>query len=125
LGYGILIVTNNGGFMFANICLGIIALYVLTEVGTAIYILRNRATAIPRIRIALRNLLGLDQDSMGFRQAVGDVSREVQDVGYRISSEHETIQAAFANRHVELKNVVETHTNKVVRLTARRKNGKR
>jgi hypothetical protein len=40
----------------------LIAAYVLVEVGTAIYIYRNRDWAIPRIRYNLRNILGLDRD---------------------------------------------------------------
>lgn len=38
----------------------VVTMYVLAEVGAAVYILKNRHTVLPRMRAMLRHMLGTD-----------------------------------------------------------------
>jgi hypothetical protein len=96
---------------FIAICSGIAALYVLVEVGTAIYILRNRETAIPRIRASLRYILGLDTDRELTNSFIANVNDKVEDTNYRIrnatvdnSSFQEDVANQVVGKILELRN---------------------
>ena len=47
---------------FINFCIAVVAIYIVAEVASCVYVYRNRDTVVPRLRSTLRNLLGLTQD---------------------------------------------------------------
>lgn len=77
----------------------IVAIYILTEAAAAVYIYRNRAVLVPRIRVALRNLLGLDTDANSvetksiLRNAeYRDLDRKITYIGRHIKFERDQLR---------------------------------
>jgi hypothetical protein len=77
----------------------LIATYVVVEVATLVYILRYRSTAVPRIRYALRSLLGLDRDRSNAQDQERCVSsrldlldKKINYVGRHIKFEREQLR---------------------------------
>jgi len=70
----------------------VIACWMVIEVATAVYIYRNRATLIPRIRTGLRHLLGLDSDRFVAQTEREAMVRKINYIGRHVQFERQELR---------------------------------
>jgi len=82
-----------------QIAIVIVAMYVLAEVAAAVYILRNRNKVGTRMKYALRNLLGLNDDMYHSTSAfsrleskINLLDRKMNYVGKHVKFEREQLR---------------------------------
>ena len=75
-----------------QIAMVIVALYIVAEVCSAIYIYRNRDVVVPKLRIVIRNLFGLNSD-----QSVADAHNRIRNAEYQDLCN----KMNFIGKHVE------------------------
>ena len=70
----------------------VIASWLVIETATAIYIYRNRKALAPRVRAALRNLLGLESDRFVASTEREEIVRKINYIGRHVQFERQQLK---------------------------------